>query len=101
MWITTKEAAERLGISVRAIQKSIAKARYQARQVPGRGGNGLVWEVNVDISEPISEPTQSESTDTSSDTVKEGGQGRGALSPGPTGSPRLDLAVAHDPRGTG
>jgi excisionase family DNA binding protein len=47
MWLSTKEAAKMLGISVRTVQRQISSGKLKAREIPGVGGNGLVWEVCI------------------------------------------------------
>jgi hypothetical protein len=50
-WMAVDQAAELLGISERAVRKSLDKGRYQARQVEsniGGGKNGMVWQIYAD-----------------------------------------------------
>ncbi len=47
MWLSTKEAAEMMGVSVRTVQRQISSGKLEAREVAGHGGNGKVWEVFV------------------------------------------------------
>jgi Sigma-70, region 4. len=47
MWLSTKEAAEQLGVSVRTVQRRINSGSLEAREVPGQGGNGTIFEVYI------------------------------------------------------
>ena len=83
MWVSTKEAAALLGKSMRTVQRQIKSSVLESREVPGHGGNGLVFEVylknitennekvndiktpkeNKGISEKVSDIKQSENAD--------------------------------------
>ena len=47
MWVSTKESARILGKSMRTVQRQIKSGKLESREVPGIGGNGLVFEVHL------------------------------------------------------
>lgn len=53
MWLTTKEAAELLGKSDRTIRRMVKSGKLQSREVPGRGGNGTLFEVFIENEDTV------------------------------------------------